>query len=87
MVWYHQLTKKRRGEGLVYFYHVNDVSSKQRGGGVPHRNNKLDALFVVSAPSARVSNVYEEKSVPTQVRNKEHVRNLFFQWGTPLPLR
>ena len=74
------------GEGLVYFYHVNDVSSKQRGGGVPHQKNELEALFVVSAPSAGISNVCEEKSVPTQVRNEEHVRNLFFQWGTPVPL-
>ena len=38
--------QKREGEGLVSFYHMNDVSvylGRQRGGGIPCRKNKLEA--------------------------------------------
>ena len=37
------------------FYHMNDISvylSRQRGEGVPHRKNELEADLLVSAPSA-----------------------------------
>ena len=51
----HLQYKKTEGEGLVHFsYHVNDFHvhlDRQRGGGIPHQKNKLEAL---SAPSAGV---------------------------------
>ena len=61
---------KTEGEAW-YIYHVNDISvylgygNRQRGGGVPHQKNELEArlrlYLVVSAPTAGVANVLEAK--------------------------
>ena len=71
---------------------MNDVSvylGRQRGEGVPHGKNELDAslrpYLVVSAPSAGVSNVCEAKNVPLLVQNEKHVRKMRSFDGGPLP--
>ena len=38
---------------MVHFYHLNDISiylARQRGGGVPNRKNKLEALSCSFCP-------------------------------------
>ena len=67
---------------------MNDVSvylGRQREGS-PTEGTSLRPYLVVSAPSARVSNIFEVKRVPLLVQNEEHMHKLCSSdWG-PLPL-
>ena len=87
--------QKQRGKAW-YIYHVNDVSVylgygyRQRGGGVPHQKNELEArlrpYLVVSAPTAGVANVLEAKNIMFLIQNEKHMRKMHSFNGRPSPL-
>ena len=67
------------------FYHVDDVSvylGRQRGGGVPHRKNELEALSCSFCPK-RWSFERSRSEKRTASGSKRRTRNAFIRWGIP----